>query len=119
MSLRANMVLPDLLMPDQFFHRRRISPERQLVIEVLTSALDDIVKGDIRGRVNLHAREAICWIKSDSDTPFSFKWCCEVSNVPADRFRSKILSGATQVHRAIRRFRKERAGTRRMVVIEE
>lgn len=84
---------------------------KKLVYAVLITALDDIKRGSAASvriehgkhiTANLRetleeatsdARNALRWVASESTTPYSFKWSCEILGMDADRYRRKILLG--------------------------
>jgi len=78
----------DVMLPSQYYGRRlKDDGYRKLHLAVLFDALTDL---------KLHNAEivgnAIDWIMDDDDRlPFTYRTCCEVSNINADQLRSWLV----------------------------
>jgi hypothetical protein len=61
------------------------TPEQDLVMAVMKTAIDDLYYGDQQARDS-----SIQWISIEDDSWFSFVWCCQMLDVNHEIIRRKI-----------------------------
>lgn len=44
-----------------------------------------------------YATDAACWLSSDSEEPFSFKWVCEMLDLDAGRTQAAVYRAACEI----------------------
>jgi hypothetical protein len=87
-------VLPELLLPAQFYGRRRgarkLDGERRLILAVLEDAVRTYVRlaASVRGRRRLE--EVRHWFDSTARHPFSFEHICEVLEADPEALRKRL-----------------------------
>lgn len=108
-TARTLQLAPDNVMPGQFNTQPRRSPETNLVMEVIASAIHDIASP----ASHAHEREAIAWVKQASPEVMGFRWCCEVANLPCERLQRAILERARTMRPVVHRMRYEKRFLRR------
>lgn len=60
-------------------------PEQALVVAVLKAAIDDLYYGDVQAK-----ESSIQWINAESDSFFSFVWCCHMLDVNPEIMKRKL-----------------------------
>jgi hypothetical protein len=93
--LGAPEVVPDTILPAQFFPRvAALAPERRLMMAVLARSLLDLQSNAGTGtrRARRHLAEVEAWFASDDDVwPFSFVNLCHALDLDASSVRSRLL----------------------------
>jgi hypothetical protein len=93
--LGATEVVPDAILPAQFFPRAAaLAPERRLMMAVLAGAVRDLQSSAGTGtlRARRHLAEVEAWFASDDDVwPFSFVNLCHALDLDASSVRSRLL----------------------------
>jgi hypothetical protein len=92
------LVAPEPALPVQFHHvwhhTRAVSPEKRLVLAVLTQAILDLRKFRFAKRIRYQRlyMEAYEWVDSDDRTwPYSFASLCETLNLDPVAVRAELL----------------------------
>jgi DNA-binding XRE family transcriptional regulator len=90
--------IPEPIAPEDYLPARaatEVSGERQLLLAILESAIDDIQKyGRWRERAaGKLAREALEWIESPDTAPYSFEHACDVLGLDASYLRAGVRHG--------------------------
>jgi hypothetical protein len=93
--LGAPEVVPDTILPAQFFPRvAALAPERRLMMAVLARSLLDLQSNAGTGtrRARRHLAEVEAWFASDDDVwPFSFVNLCHALDLDTCSVRSRLV----------------------------
>jgi hypothetical protein len=93
----ALLLLPDVLLPEQYFSRplpQALSPERRLMLAVLEEAVLTLMRhrADSRMRRRRLAHEAELWImERNASWPFAFENICAALRLDPDYLRRGLL----------------------------
>jgi hypothetical protein len=100
--LGAPEVVPDTILPAQFFPRAAaLAPERRLMMAVLARSLLDLPSNAGTGtqRARRHLAEVEAWFVSDDDVwPFSFVNLCHALDLDASSVRSHLVRWRRAAH---------------------
>lgn len=89
------MIIPDMIVPEQWARRPRWTPEQKLLHAILMDAIEVLQKHNHLYRLNLRSyhlyKEAYDWVHDDNQTyPFCFVPVCDVLGLNAQAVRAAL-----------------------------
>lgn len=110
----AAVILPDAVLPDQFYGDPIVSPEHRLMRSILEDAMACLdlaaslkgVAGQLARRAQLRAHLDVAWFESpDDEWTFSFLRICEEIGYPVSetrRYAREVFAGKKRYQRVNR-----------------